>query len=457
MKLSFLGAAQTVTGSRHLLDNGDQKVLIDCGLFQGPRIWKDRNWSEFGVDPADVRVILLTHAHIDHAGFLPRFAKMGFHGAILCTPATAELLKLLLPDSARLQEEDAAFANKKKYTRHEPALPLYTEEDAWKVLRQIQPVDFYKPVSLGREFYFSFIRAGHILGSAMIEVHNAGQKIVFTGDLGRPSQFIIKSPDLVSSADFLVLESTYGNRLHQQVDVKQKLTEIILRAASNGGTILVPAFAIGRTQELLFLLRQLEEEQRIPQLPIYMDSPMAIDAIAVYDRYQKDASTELEALRLRDSTPFLFPAVHALRTVEQSMTLNDMVNPCIIISSSGMATGGRILHHLKRRISDHRNTVLFIGFQAEGTKGRLLVDGIREIRIHGGEYKVEAKIEYLDALSCHADYEEILLWLKNFQKPPRQTFLVHGEQEASRSLADKITQSYGWNARPAQYQETVEL
>jgi metallo-beta-lactamase family protein len=457
MNISFLGAAQTVTGSRHLLDAGDQKILVDCGLFQGPRIWKNRNWADFGVDPADIRLILLTHAHIDHAGFLPRFAKLGFRGSILCTPATAELLKLLLPDSGRLQEEDAAFANKKKYTKHEPALPLYTEEDAWQVLKQVQPADFYKPVNLGRDFYFSFLRAGHILGSAMIEVHDRDLKLLFTGDLGRPEQLITKSPDVVSDSDFLILESTYGNRLHQQIDVKNRLAEIIQRTAANGGTILVPAFAIDRTQELLFLLRQLDEERRIPQLPIYMDSPMAIDAISVYDRYHKDSSPELENLRLRDSTPFLFPQVHELRTVEQSMSLNDVRGPCIIISSSGMATGGRILHHLKRRISDHRNTVLFIGFQSEGTKGRLLVDGIQEIKIHGKQYKVEAKIEYIDALSCHADYEEILLWLKNFKSAPRQTYLVHGEQEASRSLAEKIAQTFGWNVRPAEYLETVNL
>jgi metallo-beta-lactamase family protein len=457
MKISFLGAAQTVTGSRFLLNTGDQKILVDCGLFQGPRIWKERNWSDFSVDPADVRLVVLTHAHIDHAGFLPRLAKLGFRGAVICTPATAELLKLLLPDSARLQEEDAEFANKKKYSRHEPALPLYTEEDASQVLRQVQPVDFYREVPLGRELSFRFLRAGHILGSAMIEMHDGDRTIVFTGDLGRPSQFIIKSPDTIRSSDYLVLESTYGNRLHQRIDVKDKLAEIIQRTADNGGTILVPAFAIGRTQELLFLLRGLEEQNRIPHIPIYIDSPMAIEAISIHDRYYKDDSKELDVLRHRDNTPFLFPQVHALRSVQESMTLNSMTNPCIIISASGMATGGRILHHLKRRISDHRNTILFIGFQAEGTKGRLLVDGIRELKIHGKQYKVEAKIEYLDALSCHADYEEILSWLQNFQAPPKRVYLVHGEPEASRSLAEKISRSYGWDVHPAEYMETVEL
>jgi metallo-beta-lactamase family protein len=457
MKISFLGAAQTVTGSRFLVETPGKKLLVDCGLFQGPRVWKERNWAEFAINPAEVDLILLTHAHIDHAGFLPRFAKLGFRGNVICTPATAELLKLLLPDSARLQEEDAAFANKKRYTTHDPALPLYTEEDALQLLQQIQPVDFYQQTQLSPEFSFTFMRAGHILGSAMIEMRIEGMKVVFTGDLGRPSQFIIKSPDTVQSADYLILESTYGNRLHQRIDVKEKLTEIIVRTASNGGTILVPAFAIGRTQELLFLLRGLEEQKRIPHIPIYIDSPMAIEAISIYDRHFTDASKELEVLRQRDSTPFLFPEVHPLRSVSESMTLNSITSPCIIVSASGMATGGRILHHLKRRISDHRNTILFIGFQAEGTKGRLLVDGIREIKIHGKQYPVAAKIEYMDALSCHADYDEILGWLHNFQAPPRKVFLVHGEVEASRSMAQRIGESYGWNVHPAEYLETVEL
>jgi len=457
MKITFLGAAETVTGSRFLLETEEQKILVDCGLFQGPRIWKERNWSDFPIDPSEVRLVLLTHAHIDHAGFLPRFAKLGFRGAVICTPPTAELLKLLLPDSARLQEEDAEFANKKKYTTHEPALPLYTEEDASQVLRQVQPVEFYQQVSLERELSFTFLRAGHILGSAMIEMNHNGKKIVFTGDLGRPSQFITKAPDSIRSTDYLVMESTYGNRLHQRIDVKEKLAEIIIRTTANGGSILVPAFAIGRTQELLFLLRDLEEHNRIPQLPIYMDSPMAIEAISIYDRYFRDSSKELDELRRRDSTPFLFPQVHPLRSAQESMTLNSVVNPCIIISASGMATGGRILHHLKRRISDHRNTVLFIGFQAEGTKGRLLVDGIQELKIHGQQYRVQAKIEYMDALSCHADYEELLRWLQSIERPPSSVYLVHGEPDASRSLAEKIGQSYGWKVHPAQYLETVEL
>ncbi len=259
MKITFCGAAQTVTGSRFLVETDELKVLVDCGLFQGPRIWKERNWSELPFDPAQVNCVLLTHAHIDHAGFLPRFAKLGFRGRVICTPSTADLLALLLPDAGHIQEEDAAFANKKRYTRHDPALPLYTEQDAVEFLQQLKTVDFYKPVQLSKTLSFRFLRAGHILGSAMIEMHYDDKTWVFSGDLGRPSQFIIKRPDQIQSADFLVLESTYGNRLHQRVDVLERLSEIINRTSANGGTVLVPAFAIGRTQELLFLLRKLEE------------------------------------------------------------------------------------------------------------------------------------------------------------------------------------------------------
>jgi metallo-beta-lactamase family protein len=456
MKITFCGAAQTVTGSRFLIDNG-KKVLIDCGLFQGPRIWKERNWADLPFDPAQVDTVVLTHAHIDHSGFLPRLVKLGFHGRIICTPSTADLLSLLLPDSARIQEEDASFANKKKYTRHDPALPLYTEHDASNTLRLLQPVDFYKNIQFSNRLAFRFLRAGHILGSAMIEVHHEDRTCVFTGDLGRPSQFIINRPDSIRSTDHLVLESTYGNRLHQRVNVKDRLAEIINRTVSNGGTLLVPAFAIGRTQELLFLLRDLFETRRIPTLPIFVDSPMAIDAIAIYTRHRSDSSKELKDLHKRDNTPFEWDHLRALRSVEESMTLNTMTQPSIIISASGMATAGRILHHLKRRIGDHRNTVLFIGFQAEGTKGRLLVEGIEEIKIHGKEYRVAAKIEYLDALSCHADYEEILQWLQTIEHPPAKVFLVHGEKTASESLAAKIRDSYGWNVHVPHYLETVEL
>jgi len=433
------------------------RALVDCGLFQGPRMWKERNWNEFPVDPASIDCVILTHAHIDHSGFLPRLKKLGFRGAVYCTPATAELLGLMLPDSGHLQEEDASYANKKRYTKHDPALPLYTEQEARDVLSFLRPVDFYSEHAFAPGFTFKFHRAGHILGSAMIAIASRGKTVLFSGDLGRPAQFITKKPDDILSADCLVLESTYGNRLHQRIDVREKLKEIIRRTAASGGTLLVPAFAIGRTQELLFLLRQLEEKNDIPKLPVYIDSPMAIHALPIYDRYPIDASTELEKLTHRDPTPFLCHHIHALETAQESMTLNKIIFPSIIISSSGMATGGRILHHLKRRIEDHRNTVLFIGFQAEGTKGRFLVDGAQEIKIHGQFYKVRAQIEYIDALSCHADYEEVLQWLTSFRSAPRSVFLVHGEESASAGLAEKIRKSFGWNVRAPAYLESVEV
>ena len=423
------------------------------------REWKARNWDNFPVDPSGINCVILTHAHIDHSGYLPRFIRLGFSGPIYCTPATSELLALMLPDSGRLQEEDAAFANKTKYTTHDPALPLYTEQDAFDVLKQLKSIDFYSNTELVPGFSFTFLRAGHILGSGMVEVLHGPEKkkILFTGDLGRPVQFITKAPDDVTSADVLVCESTYGNRLHEKVDVRERLAEIIRTTAARGGVLLVPAFAIGRTQELLFILRLLEEQKLIPQLPVYIDSPMAIQAIPIYDRYQNDFSKELEILAAKDPTPFICHHIHVAKSRDESKEINKINYPAIIISASGMATGGRILHHLKYRIGDHRNTVLFIGFQAEGTKGRFLVEGAREVKIHGQIYPVRSQIIYLDALSAHVDYQELLVWLEHFKTPPQQTFLVHGEAMAASSLAEKIRERFGWNVRVADYLETAEL
>ena len=457
MKISFLGATRHVTGSRFLVEASGQRILIDCGLFQGPREWKERNWSDFPVDPRALDCIVLTHAHIDHSGYLPRLCKLGFRGPIHCTPASAELLALMLPDSAHLQEEDARFANREGYTKHDPALPLYTLEDAQQALGQLHTVDFYQPFEFRSGLSFTFRRAGHILGSAMVDLHGDGALHVFSGDVGRPHQFITRSPDNIESADTLVLESTYGNRLHQRINVPERLAEIVKQTAARGGTVLVPAFAIGRTQELLYLLRTLEESHQVPQIPIYIDSPMAIEALPIYSHNHIDFSKELETLSEQDPTPFICHHIKALKTVDESKSLNAITYPCIIISSSGMATGGRILHHLKHRISDPKNTVLFIGFQAEGTKGRLLVDGIKEIKIHGQLFPVRAQIEYMDALSCHADYEEMLEWLTSVKNKPKSVFLVHGEEEASLSLSDKIQQKFGWNVRVPQFGETIEI
>jgi metallo-beta-lactamase family protein len=459
MKITFLGATRTVTGSRFLVEQENFTTLVDCGLFQGPREWKERNWNEFPVDPSRIHCVILTHAHIDHSGYLPRLVRLGFKGPIYCTPATADLLGLMLPDAGRLQEEDASFANKIHYTKHEPALPLYTESDAFGTLHYVTTLDFYSNYKLTDGLSFSFLRAGHMVGSGMVEMLHGTEpkKILFTGDLGRPVQFITKPPDDVFSTDVLVMESTYGNRLHERIDVRKRLTEIILNTAARGGVLLVPAFAIGRTQELLFILRNLEEQKAIPQLPVYVDSPMALGAIPIYDKNQIDFSKELKALASEDSSPFLCEHVHSARSTEESKAINKITYPAIIISASGMATGGRILHHLKQRIGDSRNTVLFIGFQAQGTKGRFLVEGAKEIKIHGQQYEVGAQIEYVDALSAHADYEELLNWLQHFKSPPRKTLLVHGEELASLSLAEKISQRFAWDVHVPSYLESIKL
>jgi metallo-beta-lactamase family protein len=459
MKITFLGATQTVTGSRFLVEEDGVRALVDCGLFQGPRIWKERNWEDPPIDPASIDCIILTHAHIDHSGFLPRYVKLGFKGPIYCTAATAELLELMLPDSGHLQEEDAEFANRQGKSRHTIALPLYTEQDAWQACKLTKEVDFYAPFQLSQNLSFQFLRAGHILGSGMVQLNSktSGLQVLFSGDLGRPVQYITKKPDPVESADYLILESTYGNRLHQQVDVKLKLKEIIKETAARGGVLLVPAFAIGRTQELLFILRILEEAREVPKLPVWIDSPMAIKALPIYHRHDIDFSAELQKVAENDNTPFICHHIHSATSVEESKKLNDIHYPAIIISASGMATGGRILHHLKHRIEDHRNTILFIGFQAQGTKGRFLVDGAEEIRIHKQNFRVNARIEYMDGLSAHADYQEMLEWLSTFKKPPRKTFLVHGEESASEQMAQHIRNRYGWNVVVPSYRDSVLL
>lgn len=460
MKISFLGATQTVTGSRFLVEHEGYRVMIDCGLFQGPREWKQRNWDEFPVEPASIDAVILTHAHIDHSGYLPRFAAMGFHGPVYCTPATAELLALMLPDAGHLQEEDAEYANKIGYTKHDPAVPLYTEQQARDVLNQLRHLDFYVKKELQADLSFTFLRAGHILGSGMIGMtRNAGspQKVLFSGDLGRPAQYISKKPDDVEEADFLILESTYGNRLHQRLDVKERLAEILRQTAARGGVLLVPAFSIGRTQELLFLLRTLEEAGQVPQVPVYIDSPMAIHALPIYSRHNIEFSEELKKIAAHDDTPFVCHHIHAMQSVDESKKLNNIRYPAVIISASGMATGGRVLHHLKHRVGDHRNTILFIGFQAVGTKGRYLVDGARSIKIHGQEFQVHASIEYMDGLSAHADYEEILQWLTSFRRPPNNVFLVHGEEEASAEMARRIRERFHWNVHIPHYLESIEL
>ena len=445
-ELTFLGAAETVTGSRFLLHVDGHRYLIDCGLFQGGRRLKALNWEPFPVPPAEVDAILLTHAHIDHTGYLPRLVRQGFRGPIYATEATCALLEILLPDSAYLQEQDAAYANKKGYSRHKPALPLYTATDAEQTLEQLQAVSFDRPLSLAG-ITATWRPAGHILGSAILEVDVVGQtysqRIVFSGDLGRYDSEIMKAPTAVNAADILLVESTYGNRSHGEGSLEDALVDVVEFVVTWGGVLLIPSFAVGRTQQVLYYMRKLQDQGRIPGLSIFIDSPMAVDVSHIYCHFGDDHNLDVNLLMDERVCPLRCRETHFVREVEESKVLNTMPGPAVIISASGMLTGGRILHHLKWRLPDARNAVLFVGYQAEGTRGRLLLNGAEQVRIHGQQVPVRARIASVSALSAHADRDELLRWLSGFEVPPHHTFVVHGEPEASNALA-RTLKSWNW-------------
>jgi metallo-beta-lactamase family protein len=460
--IQFLGATRTVTGSRHLLEVDGYRVLVDCGLFQGLKELRLRNWDPFPIDPASIDSVILTHAHIDHTGFLPKLVHDGFAGDVYCTPATDELARILLPDSARLQEEEAEYSNKKAASKHKPALPLYTEEDATEALKQLRSVNYHKSVRLTPKLSFQFVTAGHILGSSFVnlEIECAGgdcKRMTMTGDIGRYDEPIINDPENVAEADFIVLESTYGDREHPDIDVKERLAEIINRTASRGGHVLIPAFAVGRSQQLLYLIRALEEENRIPVLPVFIDSPMAVSATRLYLSHKEDHDLEMRELIDAQRNPLATRRFNLSRSVQESKNVTATRESSIVISASGMATGGRILHHLRNRLPDERNSVIFVGFQALGTRGRRLVDGESEIKIFGSMVPVRAQIERLENLSAHADYREILRWLGGFKRAPEKVFLVHGEPEASESLRRKIIEKFGWTVEIPDYLQRFEL
>lgn len=456
-KITFLGAAGTVTGSKYLVEANGKKLLVDCGLFEGSKQLQQRNWEKLPIDPAAIDWVLLTHAHIDHTGHLPRLLRDGFRGPIYANAATHELCELLLPDSAHLQEEDAQYATKKGYSAHKPPLPLYTVEESQAALAQFREVPSNDPFTISPQFSVRPHDAGHILGATWLELtitENGKQTlVVFSGDLGRYDQPIFKDPESPTRADFLLCESTYGDRDHPAGSVADQLADVINRTAKRGGTIVVPAFAVDRTQLLLYYLRQLEEEQRIPHLPVYVDSPMAINVTDIYIHHRADhdlkQQTDLDALNLRD--------VHMTRTVEESKKINDVVSPCIIISASGMITGGRIKHHLARRLPDSRNTVMLVGYQAEGSGGRALLDGAQYLRIHHEQIPVRAQIVEIGQLSAHAGKSELVRWLSGFQAPPRRTFLTHGEPSGLNGLRDAITAQYRWPVMIPNYQQSVDL
>ena len=453
MKLTFLGATGTVTGSKYLLEDDNRKILIDCGLFQGLKNLRLRNREKLPVNPADIDAVILTHAHIDHSGYLPLLVKNGFKGPVYCSSATADLCDILLPDSAHLQEEDARRANRYGYTRHKPALPLYTKEDAFNALEHLKPVSFDEEHGLSDFLSFRLTRAGHILGAACVRIDDGQTSIVFSGDLGRPHDPVMKAPAQIQEAGYLILESTYGDRRHEKTDILTQLEGIISQTAARGGSVVIPAFAIGRAQSLMYYIHALKKEKRIPDIPVYLDSPMAISATKLLQKHL------VEHRLSREACADVCGSVIYTQTVEQSKAIYSTNNglPVIVISASGMATGGRILHHLKHYIGDERNTVLLAGFQAAGTRGARLAHGESEIKIHGQLFPVRAEIDMLDNISAHADYQEILDWLGHFREPPGKVFLTHGEPEAASSLKFKIEEHLGWRVEIPEYEQRVEI
>jgi metallo-beta-lactamase family protein len=461
-KITFLGAAGTVTGSKYLVEAGGKRLLVDCGLFQGSKELQQRNWNNLQVDPASIDWVLLTHAHIDHTGYIPRLVQNGFRGPIYSNAATNELCQLLLLDSAHLQEEDAQYAAKKNYSSHHPPLPLYTVAQAQTSLAQFREIPRADVFSISPEFSVRPHDAGHILGSSWLELtitENGKQTlVVFSGDLGRYDQPILKDPESPTRADFLLCESTYGDRDHPTGSVPDALADVINRVAKRGGAIVVPAFAVGRTQTLMYYLRQLLEQKRIPALPVYVDSPMAINVTDIYVKHKEDHDADfVQQEEQGNRDPLNMQNVHMTRAVEDSKKINEVIDPCIIISASGMATGGRILHHLAHRLPDSRSAVLLVGYEAEGTGGRALADGAQFLRIHGQEVPVRAEIVKIDQLSAHAGRSELLRWLSGITVPPRQSFLVHGEPNALESFHGAITSKFNWPVTVPEYLQSFDL
>ena len=450
MNLSFLGAAGTVTGSKYLLEVAGRRLLIDCGLFQGYKQLRLQNWAPLPIEPATLDAVLLSHAHIDHSGYLPLLVKNGYGGRVWCTPATAALCRLLLPDSGHLQEQDAQYANRKGYSKHHPALPLYDKQDAIDALPALESVAFGEWFEPCVGVRVRFRPAGHILGAASVEIEAAGQRLLLSGDLGQMGDPIMHDPQPPPAVDYLVVESTYGDRLHPAIDPAQALAEVVNRTAGRGGMVLIPAFAVGRTQTLLYHLHQLKQQGAIPDLPVFLDSPMAIDASELLCRFAGE--NKLTAAQARA----VCATAHYVREREESIALNARTHPMIIISASGMATGGRVLHHLKARAGNARNTILFTGYQAGGTRGAALLGGAREIKIHGRYVPVAAQVENIPAMSAHADWQGILAWLGNIPAPKR-AFITHGEPQAADALRLHLHERLGWQAEVPAQGERVQL
>jgi metallo-beta-lactamase family protein len=451
LQLTFLGGVCTVTGSKYLLEAEGKRFFVDCGLFQGFKQLRLRNWAHLPVDPKSVDAVILTHAHLDHSGYLPLLMKNGFRGPVYCTPGTHDLCAILLPDSGHLQEKDAEFANRHGFSKHHPALPLYTLADAEASLRHFKSVDFNEDKSLSPRLHFRFVPAGHILGAAIVELSCGDTKVVFSGDLGRPHSAIVIDPTRVHETDYLLVESTYGNRKHEARDPEDMLEEIIKRTAGRGGTLLIPSFAVGRSQLLMYHLHRLKQAKRIPDLPVFLDSPMAIEASELFVKHADEEKLSASQARAVCSV------ARFVTSVEESKALDHNRTPKIIISASGMATGGRVLHHLKVFAPDPRNTILFAGFQAGGTRGDAMTRGTEAVKIHGSYVPIRAEVDNLHMLSAHADADEIMAWLRNFEKPPKRTFITHGEPAAADALRHRIAEELGWACTVPEYRDTAEL
>lgn len=456
-ELTFLGAARTVTGSKYLLSHEGTTVLFDCGLFQGPKELRLRNWDEFPVPPASIDAVVLTHAHLDHVGYLPRLVAQGFAGRVFCTAGTADLCQLVLPDSGRIQEEDARQANRHGYTRHQPAQPLYDEAMANKALTHLHRVSYHRPIEIAQGFTVEFSPAGHVLGSAYVVARlRGGKTVLFGGDLGRYARPVLQDPSDPVAADVVLVESTYGDRDHAVEDDGEVLAAIIKGTAARGGKVIVPAFAIGRVEEVLYWIRKLERERRIPVLPVYVDSPMAAEAL----RFYQSRSAELDSDSRpsgKDVSAFATARFQTIVSPQQSKALTANKRSSIVISASGMATGGRVLHHLVAALPDPRNTVLFAGYQAEGTRGRALIEGATEVRIHGRSVPVLARVEKINSMSAHADRSEILRWLGKLPAPPGRLYLVHGEPRPMDALKALVQDKLGWEALTPGHGETVSV
>ncbi len=460
--LSFWGAAQTVTGSKYIVDTNQRRVLIDCGLFQGPRELRERNWQPAPFPAASVNAVLLTHAHIDHTGYLPRLVNQGFRGPVYCSRGTADLLRILLPDAARLQEEEADYRNRHKITRHLPALPLYTEEDAAAALKLMQVVtNDGAPLQIVKGVSAEFRIAGHILGSSLVLVRVDGDQtkrsVLFSGDLGKYDQPIIRDPAAPSACDYLVVESTYGDRIHDPEEPKTALERVIKNAAARNSVVLIPAFAVGRAQELLYLIRELEDERRVPVVPVIVDSPMANAATRAYANRKEEHDEEYADVLTRTPHPMRTHSMTTATSREDSKRLNDAQGARVIISASGMMSGGRVLHHALRVLPDASATVVFVGYQAAGTLGRRVADGEKEVKVLGQWVPVRCSIEKIGGFSAHADWQEVIRWLEEMPAPPRRTFRTHGEPTAANAMAGHIKERFGWTTQVPAYGDGFEL